>query len=213
MMNARSRRIRVDRKEAGAAGKAGVERSGIDAQGAFPAQDPSPWVAVWCPHCSVGYRLPVRWMGWAGTRIHCPKCEGLFDVPPVQPAGVPAKPSSDVTLGGEQRDPESAVQAIPEPVVRPRKASRKATGARVPKLIQQVSAANERIVAREVIENLPWDRADLAEAQTRGTLLSQFGPMLLDAFDRYRVRAGPEASTQTFRRAVRERWGIEIPGP
>lgn len=208
MMSARLSRARDDRAKAEAVGGPGLERSGARSK-ASHGKEETPWVAVWCPHCSGGYRLPVRWMGRAGARVHCSRCEALFDVPPLEPAAPPGPTPRDSMLGGEREHAESASETIP-PALRSRSTSRPKRG-RVPKLIQQASAANERIVAREVIENLPWDREDLAEAETQGTLLSRFGPMLLDAFDRYRGRAGPEASTQTFRRAVRDRWGIHIP--
>jgi predicted Zn finger-like uncharacterized protein len=68
----------------------------------------------------------------------------------------------------------------------------------------------DHLLAREALAALEIVAAEVRDAATRRRLFSEFGVRLLEAFDRYRIAGGHEADPATFRRAMRERLGIEL---
>jgi predicted Zn finger-like uncharacterized protein len=66
------------------------------------------------------------------------------------------------------------------------------------------------LLAREALAGLEPAAREVRGAAERGRLFSEFGPRLLEAFDRYRIAGGEEADPRAFRDALRERLGLEI---
>jgi predicted Zn finger-like uncharacterized protein len=68
------------------------------------------------------------------------------------------------------------------------------------------------VIARIAIEEIGDARArEMVAADARGELFARHGAALLDAFDRYRRRAGHDAPAEVFLTALRERLGIDLP--
>jgi hypothetical protein len=68
-------------------------------------------------------------------------------------------------------------------------------------------------IAREILAALAEHHGEAIETAARaGKLFTEFGPALFAAYDDYRRRAGKGAGADAFRDALRERWGIELPG-
>ena len=155
--------------------------------GARPRPEPSR--VVGCPHCSRRYLLPRRLMGPGGARVRCPGCQESFDVAPEPARPVDARPGPPRHLCADERRDREAAPAAGE-------------------------ARSEHAIAREVVEGLAAHARAMLEAQGRGRLFAETGPLLLGAFDLYRHRAGPEARAEVFREALGRRWGINLPaGP
>ena len=90
-----------------------------------------------------------------------------------------------------------------------------ATAPAEPKAVTDTEAGfetwSESIIARAVVEPLVPHASSLREAQARGRLLAEAGPLLLEVFDDYRRRAGPRARIAAFHDALRAALGIELP--
>jgi predicted Zn finger-like uncharacterized protein len=149
-------------------------------------------VIIACPNCSTGYLLPEHLVGPGGARVRCPRCQHLFAV---DVDGLPRLPAAPV-LG--TTPPESHVETAPEVVATP------AAGG-------EPAAAGALAVARAVLEQLAvheGEASDRARAELR--FFAEFGPALMVAYETYCRRAGEDADPGTFRRALRERWGLEL---
>src|SRR5262245_21965462 len=151
--------------------------------GARPRPEPSR--VVGCPHCSRRYLLPRRLMGPGGARVRCPGCQESFDVTPEPARLVGAR------TGPPRRDAACADDREAAPADR--------------------EARSAHAIAREVVEELVAHARAMLEAQARGRLFAETGPLLLGAFDLYRHRAGAEAGAEVFREALGRRWGINLP--
>jgi hypothetical protein len=65
-------------------------------------------------------------------------------------------------------------------------------------------------LARQALSDLDPFEPDVREAVSRGRMFAEFGPRILDAFDRYRHAADPAAGPGPFRTALRERWEVDL---
>ncbi len=150
-----------------------------------------------CPNCSTRYLLPEHLLGPAGARVSCPACWHRFTVdaagavmtPEVEPlyaAGSPAAP------------------VMPASFVEPARAGS------VPRTVAPRDDAST--LAHEALAGLDPLADDLVRAAARGRLFAEYGPRLLEAFDRYRANSGPGVDAAEFRRAMRDRWNLDVPG-
>jgi predicted Zn finger-like uncharacterized protein len=147
---------------------------------------------VACPRCSTGYLLPEELMGSGGARVRCPRCGEPFTV---APGGAGAASAAVNT-------PSAASSREPAPA--PRDSSPEAG----PAAAEGVDALAE---ARAVIAELSDREGEvLARAAAERRLFATYGPALMEAYERYRRRAGGAADPAAFREAVRERWGVEL---
>ena len=193
-------------------------------------------LTVGCPHCSSRYRLPLPLMGPGGARIHCPTCWESFVV---SPDGVSSPDFGDAEgasfSAGDAPTQEHAEPTIPEmeaessanldvPAMEPGPSSKfeeqaldpepssnfeeRALG---PESSSHLEACSEEVIARAVVEELTPHAHSMREAQARGRLLAEAGPLLLEAFDAYRRRAGPGAGIAAFHDALSASVGIELP--
>lgn len=151
-------------------------------------------MTVGCPHCSSRYQLPALLMGPGGSRIRCPSCRGRFVVRPEGSVSTEID-EAPVTLGSVPTAPAAGSSQAKEPAPGP-----EAGGAR-----------SEREIARAVVQELEPHAASMREAQARGRLFAEAGPVLLEAFDAYRHQAGPNASIEAFHEALRACLGIRLP--
>ena len=55
--------------------------------------------------------------------------------------------------------------------------------------------------------------ARLETARGHGSVLSDFGPELLAAWDAFRAQLGNEGSAEVFRTVLRERWAVDLGAP
>jgi predicted Zn finger-like uncharacterized protein len=161
----------------------------------------APRVQVRCPSCRAEYEFPERLMGPEGARVACPACGTRFRV-----ARLPVSAETIEPLVMERREPAIAEPpAVPGPT---------------PVVAAAPAAADERADARNVAEwslrSLDPERERIRRAAEAGRLFAEFGPALLDAFDRFASSSacrtyGPRACRETFARAVRDRLGVTLP--
>jgi len=76
--------------------------------------------------------------------------------------------------------------------------------------------ADARNVAEWSLRSLDPERERICRAAEAGRLFAEFGPALLDAFDRFASSSAcrtyePRACRETFVRAVRDRLGVTLP--
>jgi predicted Zn finger-like uncharacterized protein len=135
-----------------------------------------------CPHCAATYAVPAERMGVAGARIHCPDCDCRYDLR--------RRPEAVLSGAAQARDGAHDSLATPDPF----------------------AGAGPEVVARITVEELGEALArEMVAADAEGSLFARHGAEILDAFDRYRERAGRGAPADAFRDALRERFGIELP--
>lgn len=75
---------------------------------------------------------------------------------------------------------------------------------------QDPHGRRDHLLACEALAGLERVAQEVRGAMVRGRLFSEFGPRLLEAFDRYRIAGGQDADAGTFRLALRERLGIDL---
>jgi predicted Zn finger-like uncharacterized protein len=150
-------------------------------------------VIIACPSCSTGYLLPEHLVGPGGARVRCPRCQHLFAVDAAGLPRGPAAPASGTT------PPEPAVEAAE-------------AAAAAPSAAAAEPAAEEALaVARAVLDQLVEREGEAIErARAEHRLFAEFGPALMGAYETYRRRVGEGADPATFRRALRERLGLEL---
>ena len=90
-------------------------------------------------------------------------------------------------------------------------------GAEAPPAAASLEAAGEAVppvsVAFELLDALAAHLGPrLEDAQRRGRVLSELGPDLIHAWDEFRSRLGERGSAEVFRRALRERWSVDLGG-
>ena len=185
----------------------------------------APRVQVRCPSCRAEYEFPERLMGPEGARVVCPACGTRFRVarlpvsgepdagePPAAPEHAPVAPATrdervsaiapaagDNTrvsatapaAGNNTRDPATAPAAGDE-------------------------WADPQNVAGWLLAPLDPERERIRRAAEAGRLLAEFGPVLVDAFDRFASSPAcrtqePRARREAFAGAVRERLGVTLP--
>jgi len=157
-------------------------------------------LTISCPNCSSRYLLPEHLLGPAGARVCCPGCWHRFTVdaagalvsPEVEPLYHPAAPAGGPALAG------SAPAAVP---------GVGAADGGAPVARDAVLA-----LAHGELAELDPVAPDVTRAASHGRLFAEFGARVLDAFDRYRRSAGRAAGAEPFRRAMRERWEVDLPG-
>ena len=144
-------------------------------------------MTVHCPHCATAYLLPDHLLGPRGARVRCPKCAGAFVVL--------AEPGGEPTVQAQDSSTETADAGVPPP------AQQGGPG----------EASEEARVAAQVLDELAGRLGErLAEARAAGKVLSEFGPVMMDAYQEYRRRIGPRASAVVFREALRDRWNLDL---
>jgi predicted Zn finger-like uncharacterized protein len=159
---------------------------------------------VSCPHCGARYLLPASLLGPGGARVRCPGCSRSFDVPPaaalpeVAPAAVPQQRTASPS-------PAAGGPAVKETPRRPSTAAATAAAAVDPGGRAPEEIASELLAALRTAEG-----ESLSVAASKGSLFSQHGPAIFEAFDEFRRRA-PGAGTGPFRAAMRELWGVDLP--
>jgi len=147
---------------------------------------------VACPHCSTRYELSESLLGPGGARVRCPRCRGAF------------------LVGRDGRVEAAPADAAPAPSPAPAAAAPAAGGA-APAAGDERSPLGE---ARAVLAALAASHgAALDDAAARGRLFSEHGQRLMEAFDAWRARAGRGSDPEPFRRALRERWGVDLTPP
>jgi predicted Zn finger-like uncharacterized protein len=154
-------------------------------------------VIIACPNCSTGYLLPEHLVGPGGARVRCPRCQHLFAVDVDGLPRVPAAP----TPGAE------AAPAPGEPPVETAEAGG-TTPAAAPGAPPPEGAL---AVARAVLEQLAVHEGEAIErARAEHRFFAEFGPALMVAYETYQRRAGEGADPGAFRKALHERWGLEL---
>jgi len=150
-------------------------------------------MTVHCPHCSTEYLLPDHLLGPRGARVRCPKCAGAF-----------------VVLASATGEPKVEAQEPPPSSSEPE--SKVTEDAPAPPPSAGESERSEAVsVAAQVLDELAGRLGDrLQEARAAGKVLSEFGPVMMDAYQEYRRRLGPRASAGVFREALRERWNLDL---
>ncbi|HVP14597.1 MAG TPA: zinc-ribbon domain-containing protein [Terriglobales bacterium] len=148
---------------------------------------------VACPSCSTGYLLPEELMGSGGARVRCPRCGQPFTVAPggrVEASRSAEPPSSPVSSASpEPPPPRESLDMAPTPPA-------------------GIDALAE---ARTVIAELSDREGEaLARAAAERRLFAAYGPALMEAYERFRQRAGGAADPSAFREALRERWGVDL---
>ena len=135
---------------------------------------------VTCPSCSNRYTMPGHLMGPGGARVVCPTCWLSFIV----------------TSTGEATAPR-VVPAPPPP-------ERETRPVAPPEPPTSRSAAFDRLHA---IESGP---GALCGAALRGRLFSEFGTLVVAAFEDWRVAEGREAPPAEFRQALEAVTGVAL---
>jgi predicted Zn finger-like uncharacterized protein len=165
---------------------------------------------VACPFCSTRYFLPSSLLGAAGAKVRCPNCGGAFVV--TATGATQAILAPPVPREGEHT--EDRARPGPES---PPPSSDSATGADLSSAqdsgqeSRQASPPTPEGLAARILDALASERGEALEAAAReGRLFASFGPEILAAYDTYRRQIGRDADPAPFRRALRERWGIEI---
>jgi predicted Zn finger-like uncharacterized protein len=141
-----------------------------------------------CPNCETEYLLPEALLGPGGARVRCPSCQHNFAV---------ARDGA-VVPGDTGRGPARGA-ASAEPAERPALTHQERREVRI-----------ARMVLDEVVAHAG---PALNDASARGRAFAEHGPELMAAWDEYRRRAGKDADPVPFRSLLRERWGIDLPGP
>jgi predicted Zn finger-like uncharacterized protein len=139
-----------------------------------------------CPNCQTEYLLPETLLGPGGARVRCPSCRHSFAVTR-EGAVAPHDGGRAPALGAAAPGP-SAPEA------------------------EHGERREDRIARMVLDEVLAHAGATLHDAQARGRAFAEHGPELMAAWDEYRRRAGKDADPVPFRDALRERWGIDLPG-
>jgi predicted Zn finger-like uncharacterized protein len=147
-------------------------------------------MTVQCPHCSTEYLLPDQLLGPRGARVRCPKCSGAF-----------------VVLATASGEPRIEVEPTPAASAAPLSAPEESPASNVAPSEGDEAAS----VAAQVLDELAGKLGDkLQEARAAGKVLSEFGPVMMDAYQEYRRRLGSRASASVFRDALRERWDLDL---
>ena len=161
----------------------------------------APRVQVRCPSCRAEYEFPERLMGPEGARVACPTCGTRFRVARLPVSAETVEPR----VVGRREPPIAAPPPVPGsfPVI---PAARAADDER----------ADARNVAEWSLRPLDPERERIRRAAEAGRLFAEFGPELLDAFDRFASSSAcriyePRACRETFVRAVRDRLGVTLP--
>lgn len=130
--------------------------------------------------------------------------------------------AGDLRFAPSRRDPAPELQdsivacaecgaryVLPESLMGPRGAriTCPACGARF-----DVRRHDPEEVAVEVVEALGDRIPAILIAQARGRLFAEGGELLFEAYDAWRGRVGPRADAGVFRRALRRRWDLDLPG-
>jgi predicted Zn finger-like uncharacterized protein len=148
-------------------------------------------MTVHCPHCLTGYELPRALMGDHGARVRCPGCQGVFVVLPER--------------DGARRADAAATHGAPAGA-----ATATAT-ATAPAEVPDAPAYEPAVVAGAVLDVMVDFLGDaLMRSRERGTVLSDHGPAIVAVWEEYRRRAGSEAPAAEFRRALRDRCGVDL---
>ncbi len=159
-------------------------------------------MTVHCPHCSTGYLLPDHLLGPRGARVRCPNCQRPFVVLR-EDAGGESVAGSDARAAERAAAPAPELAPTPAPPPDPARAD-----------VPQAEAAVEEdagALAARLLDALAGRLGGgLAEARSRGRVLAEFGPEVMKAYDEYRERLGARATAESFRAALRERWGVDL---
>jgi predicted Zn finger-like uncharacterized protein len=187
----------------------------------------APRVQVRCPSCRAEYEFPERLMGPEGARVVCPACGTRFRV-----ARLPVSGEPDVSR--PPASPEPAPVAAAAPAARDERVSAMAPAAGDERVSAMAPAAGDnkrdpamapaagdewadpRNVAEWLLGPLDPERERIRRAAEAGRLLAEFGPVLVDAFDRFASSPAcrtqePRARREAFARAVRDRLGVTLP--
>jgi predicted Zn finger-like uncharacterized protein len=166
---------------------------------------------VSCPKCDAQYLLPTHLLGPGGARVRCPACRDSFDVPPLSApeapepaappvAAAPSAPPSPASAGPPTGAPVVSSEGSP---VRP--------GMPSPETSPVMAVQASRETARSILAELATrEGGALERAASEGRLFAQFGPAIFAAWDEYKKRA-EGGGAASFREALRERWGVDLP--
>jgi predicted Zn finger-like uncharacterized protein len=152
---------------------------------------------VFCSHCSTGYLLPDDLLGPRGARVRCPTCGKTFVVL-LETAPAEGGEGAPETIVEEPATPASPESRPPE------SDAVTTTGA-------DRTRPGDEGLARELLDALA-DQAGprLDSARSRGRVLAEFGPELMTVYEEFRRRVGVKGSAVAFRRALKERWGVDL---
>lgn len=122
-------------------------------------------------------------------------------------------PREHVATAVAEAPADDDVTASPEPS--PPEASAAVATNGDPGAADEPEAAEEietpAMVARQVLEDLAsHSGAAIASSHAEGHLFREFGEVIAEAYDAYRLRVGSDADPAAFRAALRERWGIDL---
>jgi predicted Zn finger-like uncharacterized protein len=182
-------------------------------------------LTISCPNCSSRYLLPEHLLGPAGARVCCPACWHRFtvnatgsivslEVEPLYPAASPGAgvdggaPGAAFAAGTGEA---SAAGSGPGIAGAPGASAAPVNGLGATPAVSDRRAEAALRLAHEALSDLDPFVPDLLQAVVRGRLFAEFGPRVLDAFDRYRRAVAPETGASPFRRAMRERWNADLP--
>ena len=165
-----------------------------------------PAMTVHCPHCSTGYLLPDHLVGPHGVRVGCPNCRGAFVVlHGRRGADVGLGPTGSVTavvLADRRAGVPAAVAGADSPA---QPAQRCEPAASVPPRTDEAAT-----IAAEVLDAMVGTLGEaLLDARLRGTVLSEHGRAIMDAWVEYRRRAAA-APADPFLTALKDRCGIDL---
>ena len=166
----------------------------------FGQNDPAGVTAmiIACPHCSTGYLLPESLMGPGGARVRCPRCQQAFAIGP----------------DGRTKAARPSAVTDPSPVERPLEVREEppASSQAAPAAPAGSPAGVEPLaIARAVLGELAAREGEALErARNERQLFAAFGPALMEAYESFRRRSGPDADPAAFREALRERWGVDL---
>jgi len=167
---------------------------------------------VSCPHCSAVYELPGHLMGPGGAAVRCRHCEGEFKV---GPDGKTISSGEALTAVGAASAQGRARGEAEHAGEGHRAAADRAaaTDAAAPES-GEAAPSDPQAVARRVLDELAARKGPaMADANSRGKLLSEFGAELAAAFDEFRKQSAGSGNPAPFRDALRERWGIDLAPP
>lgn len=166
---------------------------------------------VACPHCGARYLLPANLLGPGGARVRCPGCSRSFDVPPAGSAAAPEVATREVAT--EPRTAADRTPVAPSPSSRAFQETPRRPSIAPPKAVPTPAAGalEPLAIAREVLSALSAESGEsLSAAASQGSLFSQHGPAIFEAYDQFRRRA-PNVGAGPFREALRELWGVDLP--
>jgi len=153
-------------------------------------------MTVYCSYCSAGYLLPDHLMGPRGARVRCPRCGKTFVVLRDPAAGDDATATEPAARGGAAAGGESAIVTA---------------HAVAPVAAPAGSDAHAERLASELLDAIAAAGGDrLLAARQRGRVLAEFGADLMRAYDEYRSRLGTGAPALAFKRALRDRWAVDL---